>query len=89
MSDPASLTRLVLTPEQLAALLVALRQRGYTVVGPTVDAGAVVYAPIEALAQLPVGLSDEQDGGHYRLVARGDRALFGLLGQGKEQTAYK
>jgi ferredoxin len=77
MSDPASLTRLVLTPEQLAALLVALRQRGYTVVGPTVDAGAVVYAPIEALAQLPVGLSDEQDGGHYRLVARGDRALFG------------
>ncbi len=67
----------------LDALIAALAGRGYEVVGPTVAGGAVVYEPIASSADLPAGVGDEQDGGHYRLVERGDAALFGYnLGPG-------
>ncbi|MGZ4313602.1 MAG: 4Fe-4S dicluster domain-containing protein [Solirubrobacteraceae bacterium] len=59
------------------ALPGALRERGYTVIGPTVRDGAIVYDEIAAAADLPIGWTDEQDGGRYRLVAREDQALFG------------
>ena len=55
----------------------ALARRGYTVVGPTVRDGAIVYDEIRRSADLPVGWTDEQDGGHYRLRRRDDEALFG------------
>jgi ferredoxin len=38
---------------------------------------AIVYDDIAAVADLPAGWTDEQDGGRYRLVRRGDGALFG------------
>src|SRR5690349_17993109 len=59
------------------ALLAALRHRGYTVVGPTVRDRAIVYDEVASSADLPIGWSDEQDGGHYRLRRRDDDALFG------------
>jgi ferredoxin len=69
--------RSVLTRDGLAALIAALRQRGYRVVGPTLRDGAIVYDDIASVAELPRGWSDEQEGGHYRLVRRDDDALFG------------
>ena len=59
------------------ALLAALIGRGYTVVGPTVRSEAIVYDEITRAEDLPVGWTDEQDGGHYRLRRRDDEALFG------------
>jgi ferredoxin len=59
------------------AMLAALAERGYTVVGPTVADGAIVYDELRSTADLPVGWTDEQDGGHYRLRRRDDDALFG------------
>jgi sulfhydrogenase subunit beta (sulfur reductase) len=58
-------------------LLEVLAARGYTVIGPTVRDQAIVYDEIGSTKDMPVGLRDEQDGGHYRLVAREDQALFG------------
>jgi sulfhydrogenase subunit beta (sulfur reductase) len=55
----------------------ALGERGYTVLGPTVRDGAIVYDEVRSSADLPVGWTDEQDGGHYRLRRRDDEALFG------------
>ena len=55
----------------------ALLRQGYTIVGPTVRDRAIVYDEIRASADLPVGWTDEQDGGHYRLRRRDDEALFG------------
>ena len=52
-------------------------RRGYTVVGPTVRDQAIVYDEIGSSADLPIGWTDEQDGGHYRLRRREDEALFG------------
>ena len=68
---------LVLSRDQFDALLTALTDRGYTIIGPTVRDGAIVYDQIGSAAELPVGITDEQDAGHYRLRARDDQALFG------------
>ena len=51
--------------------------RGYTIVGPTVRDQAIVYDELRSSADLPIGWTDEQDGGHYRLRRRDDEALFG------------
>ena len=69
--------RVALAVDALAALMRELKDRGYRVVGPTVRDQAIVYDDIASLADLPQGWTDEQDGGRYRLVRRGDDALFG------------
>jgi hypothetical protein len=61
----------------LQELLTALHRRGYQVVGPTVRHGAIVYDEIDSTAELPIGWTDEQNGGTYRLKKRPDPALFG------------
>ncbi len=63
--------------EEFDALFAALHRRGYTVLGPTVRDRAIVYDEIACCAELPIGWTDEQEGGHYRLRRRDDEALFG------------
>ncbi len=60
----------------LQVLLDALRGAGYTVIGPRVRDGAIVYEEVRSLADLPIGWTDEQEKGHYRLKGRGDEAFF-------------
>jgi len=67
----------VLTRDGLEALLGALRAGGYRVCGPTLRDQAIVYDEIDGIDDLPVGWTDEQDGGHYRVKRRDDDALFG------------
>jgi len=67
----------IVTDEGLEALLQALKSLGYRVVGPTLGDGAIVYDDIGELSDLPIGWTDEQEAGHYRLSRRGDRAFFG------------
>lgn len=64
---------------QLDQLLGALVRRGFTLVGPRLHDGAIVYEEISSAADLPAGWTDEQDGGHYRLKRRDDDALFGYV----------
>jgi ferredoxin len=58
-------------------LITALQTKGYTVIGPTIRDGAIVYDAISEVADLPVGMTDRQEAGSYRLVHRADDALFG------------
>jgi ferredoxin len=58
-------------------LLAAIAARGYKVIGPTVRDGAIVYDSFTTSDDLPIGWTDEQDGGTYRLRRRDDEALFG------------
>jgi sulfhydrogenase subunit beta (sulfur reductase) len=67
----------VIQAETLDRLLEVLRGRGFVPIGPTVRQGAITYDEIDSVADLPAGLTDVQDGGHYRLVPREDGALFG------------
>jgi sulfhydrogenase subunit beta (sulfur reductase) len=62
--------------EHLDELFGALVRRGYTLIGPTVREGAIVYGELSSAGELPAGWSDEQEGGHYRLRRRDDGALF-------------
>ena len=59
------------------ALLAALTGEGYTLLGPKVADGAIVYDELHDSGDLPVGWTDEQAPGHYRLRRRDDDALFG------------
>ena len=68
---------LVVEARELDALLGALRERGHTLLGPTVRDGAIVLAEIGGVADLPVGWTDDQAGGRYRLRRRDDAAYFG------------
>ena len=67
----------VIDPAALETLVGSLRARGYRVLGPTVQDGAIVYAELEAAGELPTGWTDRQDGGHYRIERRDDDARFG------------
>jgi sulfhydrogenase subunit beta (sulfur reductase) len=67
----------VLERDHLQLLLDILGKRGYRVVGPTVRDRAIVYDDLASVTDLPVGWTDEQDGGIYRLKRRNDGALFG------------
>jgi sulfhydrogenase subunit beta (sulfur reductase) len=62
----------------LDALLGALATAGYKVIGPTLSEGAIVYGEIDRAAQLPIGWTDAQEPGSYRLERRDDGAAFGF-----------
>jgi formate hydrogenlyase subunit 6/NADH:ubiquinone oxidoreductase subunit I len=75
--SPRAHARAVLPRERLGTLLETLRGLGYTLVGPTVREGAVVYAEIAGAEDLPAGWTEVQEAGTYRLARRDDEALFG------------
>jgi ferredoxin len=51
----------------LQALIERLRAWGYRVIGPTVSQAAVVYDEISSVDDLPLGYTDDQEAGYYRL----------------------
>lgn len=67
----------VIPVEALDDLIAALRVRGFRTVGPTLRDGAIVYDDIDSALDLPIGWTDTQDGGTYRLERRADEARFG------------
>jgi ferredoxin len=73
----AEACRRVILPDALDELVRVLREDGYRVLGPTVRDGAIVYDDIESAGELPIGWTDRQDGGSYRLERRADTARFG------------
>ncbi len=62
--------------DDLIQLLIA---RGYRVQGPTLRDGAIVLGPLRSDRDLPIGFTDEQRAGHYRVVPRQDVAVFGYV----------
>jgi ferredoxin len=70
-------TAKVIGRDGLDALLHALHARGRRVLGPRRRDGAIVYDDIDRVDDLPVGWTDEQAPGAYRVVPRDDDALFG------------
>ena len=67
----------ILKANHLGTLILALLHRGYEVVGPLVRDGVIVYDRIGSPEELPVGWTDEQRPGYYRLSQRADQAFFG------------
>lgn len=69
--------KIIIAYEDFQQLLDALLDIGYHVAGPTLRDNAIVYDEISSISELPLGFTDEQDGGSYRLKKRDDSALFG------------
>lgn len=70
---------LIIERSDFDQLFEALRRRDLEVIGPTVHNGTIVYDRIEGVKDLPVGWTDEQGPGSYRLVRREDESLFGYV----------
>ena len=71
--------KLIIERKALDGLFTVLRDQGYTVIGPTLQDGAIVYDELTSTEDLPEGWTDEQDGGVYRVKKRSDKALFGYV----------
>jgi ferredoxin len=78
-TDQKGHTQAVFEAERLQTLVEILARKGYQVIGPTVRDKAIVYAELESARDLPVGWTDLQEGGTYRLEKRRDEALFGYV----------
>ncbi len=68
--------KIVLDEAGIAELFGVLAKVGYETVGPCVRDGAVVYDKISSPKDLPIGVSDEQSGGQYRLTKGTPNAYF-------------
>jgi ferredoxin len=76
MADTRPQPRGVLRRADLPALFNALDADGRAVISPIARDGAVVYDRMASADDLPAGLIDEQEAGHYRLHDDGDDRLF-------------
>jgi ferredoxin len=66
----------VLDLRGLDLVIQELAAEGRTVIGPTVRDQAIVLDRIDGADDLPVGWTDEQEAGRYRLHRRADAAVF-------------
>ncbi|GAB6052121.1 4Fe-4S dicluster domain-containing protein [Magnetospira thiophila] len=60
----------------LDKLMFSLIQAGHQMIGPTVQDSAIVFAPVNGVADLPSGVVDRQEPGGYVLEHPGNDALF-------------
>lgn len=63
--------------DELNSLILELSARGYEVFGPQVVNGVITHDVLGSADDLPRGVTDEQEGGRYRLTPRDDAARFG------------
>lgn len=66
----------VVRGEHLESILRALSASGYTLIGPTVRDGAIIYDSITSADELPVGWTDEQEAATYRLHHDSSSTVF-------------
>lgn len=76
MQDNAVISA-VIDKADFQALIDVLHVKGYRVIAPIVRDGAIEYDEVSSIAELPVGWTDQQEAGSYRLKQRDDDALFG------------
>ena len=77
MGLTSAITESVVDLDGLRELIPCLERRGYCPVGPTLRDGSIVYDTLSKLEDLPVGWTDVQSAGHYRLQKQDEATLFG------------
>lgn len=71
--------KVIVAREHLQSLFDALTHRHYQLIGPTIRDRAIIYDNITGVEELPIGWTEFQDVGTYRLKKRDDQALFGYV----------
>jgi len=64
-------------PTGLSIFFSTLQKQGYEIVAPTVRDAAIAYDVVNTPSDLPIGWTDGQEAGHYRLKKRDDQTAFG------------
>jgi ferredoxin len=67
-----------LPKDGLQSLVELLQREGFTVIGPRLEQGAVVYGELHSVEDLPRGWTDEQAPGSYRLRPGDPDRFFGF-----------
>ena len=62
--------------DRFQSLLDSLRRAGYRCVGPQLKEGAIDYATLQSVDELPRGIRDEQSPGEYRLHQSAEQRYF-------------
>jgi sulfhydrogenase subunit beta (sulfur reductase) len=60
-------------------LISKLKEKGYITVGPTIQNGAIIYSEINSSSDLPIGFTDTQKPGFYRLEKTDNNAFFNYV----------
>jgi ferredoxin len=60
-------------------LINKLKEKGYITIGPTIQNGAIVYSEINSSTDLPVGFTDIQKPGFYRLEKSDSDSYFNFV----------
>ena len=63
----------------LSRMLAVLQKQGYETIGPKVESGAIAYGEVRTAEDFPVGWTDTQSPGKYRLSLGDDAGLFGYV----------
>ena len=79
MTEPTIGEKRRLERADFPRFIARLSELGYRVVGPTVRDGAIVYGEIDRVEDLPIGWTERQEAGTYRMERRSDEALFGFV----------
>lgn len=87
VSGPPASTPRTIDLAGLDRVLVALRERSHDLIGPRVDNGVIDYAPIDSVADLPVGWTDDQQPGRYR-AHRDGNWVFGFAATATSPKRY-
>jgi formate hydrogenlyase subunit 6/NADH:ubiquinone oxidoreductase subunit I len=77
MSSLSKTAAQILPKPRFDDLIASLLRGGFEVIGPRIEQGAIVYGPVQSTVDLPVGWTDRQEPGSYRLEKRNDRTYFG------------
>ena len=70
-------TTLLCSLVQFHELLDLIKNDEYTLLGPRIRNQVIIYDELSSSQDLPIGWTDEQEPGHYRLKRRNDNAYFG------------
>lgn len=74
---PESREKVIINVNDLEQILKKLKQKSYTTIGPKLHESAIIYDEIQGVEDLPVGWTEIQEKGRYRLAKRDDNAYFG------------
>ncbi len=66
----------ILERNELDSLINILKKRSYRIIGPIVRDSAIIYDEISSANELPIGWTDEQTNGKYRLKKNDNEAVF-------------
>lgn len=66
----------IIEKKDIPHLFNSIKEQGYTIVGPKLCGGAIVYDELQTIDDLPIGWTDEQSEARYRLKQNSKPTLF-------------